>query len=178
MLVHRDQLVIDYHWCYTTRMPLSPTDARHAHVLDLQADFDFAAAWSLTSERHTRKFRAAEAMCLTPFQQCQTMRLHGQELEARMVAISGTYRKSAGKSNSDWARAKTAIGQWIERDPRMRKHQVSYERLWLSRELLGPGAAMQLIAELHGLMGGERPLSRKTIADKLDRLSKNVDATM
>lgn len=176
MLVFRDQLVIDYHWCHATRMFMSPSDVGHAHVLDLQADFDLIAAWLLTGANQTPKFRATEAMCLTRMQQCQTMRLHGPELEARLVAISGEYRRSGGKSRSELAKAKTAIGEWIERDPRMRKHQTSYERLWLARELLGPGASPSLIANLHALMEGEQPLDRKTMAGKLNRLYRNVDA--
>lgn len=178
MLVYRDQLVIDYHWCHAMRMSLSPADVGHAHVLDLQADFDFAAAWLLTGAHQTPQFRATEAMCLTPLQQCQTMRLHGKDVQARLDALSGGYRRSGGKSRSELAKAKTAIAQWIERDPRMRKHQISYERLWLARELLGPGAPIQSIAVLHGFMGGEQPLARKTLADKISRLCKNVDATL
>jgi len=178
ILLHRDQLVIDYHWCHVTRMQLSPLDDGHAHLLDLESEFDFAAAWSLTGKKQKRAYRSAEALCLTRLQQCQTMCLQSEETAALLASILDGYRKSSGKSHSSIAKVKAAIGQWIERDPRIKNHRISYERLWQAREMLGPGVPMQSIAELHGLMLGSQPLDRKTIAGKLSRLSKNVDITL
>jgi hypothetical protein len=178
MRLHRDRLVIDYHWCHAKRIPLSPTDAGHAHLHDLETDFDFTSAWVLTGRNQTPKYRAAEALCLTPLQQCQTMKLHSQELCERLVRIYGVYRKSKGNTHSPLAKATTAIGKWAERDPRIEPYKVSYEKLWLAQEMLGADGIVQSIAELHALMLGAQPLARKTVADKLKRLTKNVGVAL
>ena len=178
MLLHRDQLVIDYHWCHTKRMLLSPTDADHAHLLDLESAFDFSAAWLLTGKKQKRAYRAAEALCLTPRQQCQTMTLHSNELAQRLGQIQGVYRRSKGLAHSPLAKATTAIGQWVERKQRIKAEKLSYERLWLAQAMLGADGTDQAIAELHSLMLGVSPLHRKTIGGKLKTLNRNVDVVL
>lgn len=178
MQMHRDRLVIDYHWCHATGMQLSPTDPDHAHLLDLEHDFDFVAAWSLALRNQSGKYRAAEALCLTPLHQCQTMTLHGLELKARLEHIHKTYRKSKGAARGPFAKAITAIGQWAERNKRIEAERVSYEKLWLARAMLGEDGTDQAIAALHALMLGKSPLHRKTIAGKLATLKRNVDVAL
>lgn len=178
MQMHRDRLVIDYHWCHATGMQLSPTDPDHAHLLDLEHDFDFAEAWSLAQRNQFGKYRAAEALCLTPLHQCQTMTLHGLELKARLEQIHKTYRNSKGAARGPFAKAITAIGQWAERNKRIEAERVSYEKLWLARAMLGEDGTDQAIAALHALMLGKSPLYRKTIAGKLATLKRNVDVAL
>jgi hypothetical protein len=177
MLVHRDQLVIDYHWLHATRVALSPTELEHALLLDQDVAFDFEAAWRLTGNKQKKSFRATEALCLTRFQQCQTRTLHSPEVSATLDGITGGWRASEGKTNSKLAKAKRAIGQWIERDSRIADQQYSYVCLWQAREMLGAGASKQLIADLHALMLGESALDRTTIRDKLKRLDKGIKLT-
>lgn len=177
-LITRDQIVIDYHWCHAKQMPLSPTDDVHKHLLDLDSDFDFKMAWELSGKHRKAMYRATEALCLTPLQQCQTIQLRGRDLHERMEHMCGGYRKSKGKSHSSLAMATAAIGQWINGKPRFKSHRISYLSLWQARELLGPDASKQSIAELHALMLGAQPLDRKTIAGKLNTLSKVVDGVL
>lgn len=177
-LITRDQIVIDYHWCYAKRMPLSPIDDVHKHLLDLDTVFDFKMAWELSGQRRKAEYRGGEALCLTLLQQCQTMQLRGRELRERVDQILTGYRRSKAKSHSQLAKATAAIGQWINGKPRFQSHRISYQRLWMARELLGPGAPNHSIAELHALMLGAQPLNRKTIAGKLETLGKVVDAVL
>ena len=177
-LITRDQMVIDYHWCHASGMPLSPTDDDHKYLLNLDIAFDFKVAWQLSGKLHKSIYRAGEALCLTPLQQCQTIQLRGREMQERIDRMYKGYLKSGAKSHSELAKATAAIGRWIDNDPRIKQHRVSYLRLWQARELLGPGASKRSIAKLHELMLGAPPLDPKTIADKLTRLSKNVDITL
>jgi hypothetical protein len=174
MLLHRDQLVIDYHWCYAQRMQLSPKDDAHAMLMNEDMDFDFAVALKLSAKKHKSIFRAAEALCLTPFQQCQTMKLHSLELDALLKSIGGGWRESGGKSSSKLALVKREIGRWVERNKRIAPERSSYECLWLARQTLGPDTPNQQIADLHALMVGFAPLDRTTIRDKLKLLDKHV----
>lgn len=177
-LIMRDQMVIDYHWCHARGMTLSPTDDFHKHLLDLETAFDFTMAWKLSGKLYKSAYRAGEALCLTSLQQCQTLQLRGHEVHERMERMYKGYFKSGAKSHSELAKVSAAIGVWIEKDPRIKQQRDSYLRLWEARELLGPGASIRSIRDLHALMLGVAPLDAKTIADKLNRLSKNVDFTL
>lgn len=173
-VVHRDQLMIDLHWCHATKMPLMPIDPGHAALFGDNADFHFDLAWMLAGKKWKSGYRAVEVLCLTTPQQCQMQTLHGPEFAERLKSLTVGWWASKGKSVSKIAMVKLAFSQWSERDKRVLPQRDSYEKLWLARELLGPGATHQQIAELHALMMGSEVKDRTTIRGKLKSLDAQV----
>lgn len=173
-VIHRDQVVIDLHWARATTMPLAPLEPAHAALFGDDAEFQFDVAWALAGKKWRNEYRAAEALCLTTFQQSQMLTLHGPEVGARIKSIGDGWQKSGGKSASEIATARRKICQWAERDKRICSQRDYYEKLWLARELLGHKTSNQLIAELHALMVGGEIQNRATIRDKLESLDKHV----
>jgi hypothetical protein len=173
-VIHRDQVVIDLHWCYSIKMPLIPQDAAHVALFSGADSFHFELAWELAGKQWKGTYRASEALCLTPLQQCQMLTLRGPELLARLDDIESGRRKSEGKSASKIAMANCQISQWAERNKHILSRRDSYEKLWRARELLGHDATNQQIAELHAYMLGGEVQDRATIRDKLKSLDKHV----
>jgi hypothetical protein len=176
-VIHRDQVVIDLHWCHATNMPLMAQDADHVALFSDSEGFDFELAWELAGKKWKGTYRAAEALCLTTLQQCQTLTLVGPELKARLDDIDSGWRKSEGRTASKMATIKRQISQWAERDKRISPRHADYEKLWLARELLGRDTSKQLIAELHALMVGAPVKDRTTIRDMLKSLNKHITVT-
>lgn len=172
--VHRDQVVIDLHWCHATKMGLSPTEPNHQVLFEDPLAFPFENAYVLASKKWKSVYRASEALCLTTMQQCQLLKLRGPDVDARQDALERGWRASGGKEVSKIAAAKRQIGQWAECDKRIASSRDHYEKLWLARELLEPGAKAAQIATLHALMVGSEELDRKTITGKLQNLDKHV----
>lgn len=172
--VHRDQVVIDLHWCHTTKMGFSPTDPNHLALFDDPTVFPFDRAYAVAGKKLTSKYRAAQALCLTTLQQCQLLKLREAALVSRQLALEKGWCASGGKSASKIAAAKRQISQWAERDKRIASSRDHYEKLWLARELLEPGAKAAQIGALHALMVGSEELDRKTITGKLQNLDKHV----
>lgn len=175
--INRDQVVIDLHWCHATRMPLMPKDIGHAALLCEATDFSFDSSWTLASMKWKKTYRAAEAMCLTSFQQCQMLVLRGTELEARIKSLDSGWRASKGKSTSKIAMATKKIAEWADRDERILNRRDDYLKLWLARELLGRSSTPQQLAKLHALMTNSEVKDRKTIRERLQRLDKHVELT-
>lgn len=173
MLIHRDRVVIDYHWCHATAMEMRPLEPRHAALLDLDHEFNFLQAWELACCRTKSKYRGAEALALTTMQQCQTLALRGPELAERAKGLESGYRESNGEFSSRRAVAMRRIREWTSRTAILRAQTRVYECLWQARELLGPDNIPQVPA-LVALMTGEPPKDRKTIRDKLVLLDKHV----
>lgn len=173
MLKHRDQLVIDYHWCQAKKMDFASADAEHAALLDWGVNFDFCVAWTLSGKKWRGRYRASEALKLTTLQQCQTLKLHGPELADRLKALTDSYRESNGRLAGRRATAIRKIGEWTEQRPRMTTERHVYEKLWLAREMLGP-ENHRLVPELLALMLGAEVLDRRTIKGKLETLDKHV----
>lgn len=176
MIMHRDRLVIDYHWCHASKMNVTPRDAMHAAILDFEREFSFDAAWELSGKKWTKGYRAAEALSLTRMQQCQTMTIHGPELTEVLKGIDSGWRESGGKTTSKLAMAKREIAQWAELDRRIQPEREKYELLWRVREMLGRSAPAQLTAELYALATGGSVLDRASVRDRLKRLDKHVSA--
>ena len=173
-VIHRDQVIIDLHWCHATKMPLMPLNQDHVALLGDNADFAFDRAWALSCKKWRSEYRALEALCLTTFQQCQMLTLHGPDLAARLKGLGAGWRDSGGSSVSKIATVKRLISQWAERDKRIWSQRDFYEKLWLAREALGPKTSKQQIAELHAMMMGGEMQDRATIRDKLKSLDKHV----
>lgn len=176
-VIHRDQVVIDLHWCHATKVPLMPQDADHAALFSDNENFHFDLAWMLARKKWLDIYRATEALCLTTFQQCQMLTLRGSDVAARLKGVAAGWRESGGKLSSKIARVKCLILQWAERDKRIQSRRDDYEMLWLARELLGRGTKNQPIAELHALMVGGATQDRTTIRDMLRSLDKHVPVT-
>lgn len=172
--VLRDQVVIDLHWCHATKMGFSTTDPNHQALFDDPAVFPFERAYLVACISRTSKYRAAQALCLTTLQQCQLLRLREEALNSRQEALDKGWYESKGKRVSKIAAIKRQISQWAERDKRIASSRDHYEKLWLARELLEPGAKAAQIATLHALMVGSEELDRKTITGKLQNLDKHV----
>lgn len=173
MLMFRDALVIDYHWCCSTMSELSPRDDAHARLMDPGLEFSFEGAWLLACKKLKGQYRGDEAMGLTTLQQCQTRYLQGPELLMRVAGLSSTYRASGGKFSNRHTVAMRKIREWTERHPRMKTERLVYERLWEARELLGPENG-RLIGRLLALMLGDDERDRKTIKSKLGTLDKHI----
>lgn len=171
MLMHRDRVVIDYHWCHT-HMDLSANEVAHTAVFNSE-EFDFGAAWRLTGKNWKSTYRAAEALCLTRLQQCQTMMLHDQELGELVGRLGAGWRASGGKTSSRLAQVNRALNEWAERDKRIEPQKRGYELLWLVREMLGPDGK-SLWGRLHALAVGGPERDRTTIRDSVKRLDKKV----
>lgn len=173
-LIHRDQVVIDLHWCFATQMSLSPTEAAHVALFADPSRFNLEAAWAISGKKWRKGFRSDQALSLTILQQCQLLAIRGAGLLATCKSLGDGWRASGGKEAGRFARFKRALGEWCERDPRMLEHRRSYEMLWLARELLGSSATPIQIAKLHALMVGEAELGRVTVRDKLKKLDRHV----
>lgn len=176
MVLHRDQIVIDLHWCYAKKMAISAPDAAHQVLFDHSESFPFGLAWELSGKKWRSEYRAAEALVITTLQQCQLLKLRGPEVAARAEAVGAGWRMSAGKSASKIAMVRRQIGQWAERDRRIVAQRGYYEQLWLARELLGPDWTNALVAELHAVMVGGDVQDRTTIRDKLKSLDRQLKA--
>lgn len=176
-VIHRDQVVIDLHWCHATKMPMTPNEPDHLALLGEGVEFQFDLAWMLAGKVWKSEFRAAEALCLTTFQQCQLLKLRGPEVAAFLKGVGAGWYVSGGKSVSKIAAVKREIGQWAERNKRIQPQRDSYGKLWLAREVLGRDTPKQQIAELHALMMGGEVQDRASIRDKLKSLDKNVRIT-
>lgn len=174
MVLHRDRLVIDLHWIYVKKMSISAGDGIYQALFDLGGAFPFDLAWAISGEKWRSQYRAAEALCLTTLQQCQLLKLRGPEVADRAKALEKGWKESGGKRASRMAVAKRLIGQWAEREKRMHTPRDHYEKLWLARELLGPGSSIAQVAELHALMVGGDVQDRATIRDKLKSLDKQL----
>lgn len=175
-LIHRDQVVIDLHWIYATKIPVSPAESSHRLLLDASAGsgFDFDLAWALAGKSWKNDYRADEALALTIFQQCQMLKLQGKDLTIRLKAIASGRRVPGGRPVSKSATVSRLIGEWAERDRRIVPQQTLYEMLWLARELLGSDACNLQVAALHALMMGSEILAKTSIREKLSRLDKHV----
>ncbi|NIC43383.1 hypothetical protein [Aquabacterium sp. A08] len=173
-LIHRDQVVIDLHWCFATQMSLSPTEAAHVALFADPSRFNLEAAWAISGKKWRKGFRSDQALSLTILQQCQLLAIRGAGLQATCKSLGDGWRASGGKEAGRFARFKRALGEWCERDPRMLEHRRSYEMLWFARELLGSSATPIQIAKLHALMLGEAELGRVTVRDKLKKLDRHV----
>lgn len=173
-LIHRDQQVIDLHWCHATEMMLLPSESRYADILEDRGCFDFDAAWGVSGRKWKKDFRATEALCLTVFQQCQLVALRSDELTSRERELDEGRRGPGGAGRSKRAIAKRCIAEWVESDKRIASQRHDYEWLWLARELLTPRCSMKSIAELHALMCGRTPLEPKTVRDKLKKLDQRL----
>ena len=173
MLAHRDQLVIDYHWCYATNMNLNPTCAFHSKLFAPGYAFSSVAAWELSGREWKGGYRGSEALALTTLQQCQTLTLCGFDLVERKKKLVGGYRASKGRSPSDYPIALREIKEWAESNCRMKAEQRVYECLWLARRLLAT-PSVEMIRKLLALMLGEPVRDRKTIRGKLALLDKYV----
>lgn len=176
--VNRDQVVIDLHWCHATKMPLMPKDASHAALLREDVDFSFDGAWAIVLKKWKNGYRAAEALCLTTFQQCQMLKLRSPELVARFKSLDSGWRDSAGKSAGKLAEATRLISQWAERDKRIGLVRHEYLKLWLARELLGRDASKTQIAGLLALMMGGKVKDRASIRDMCNKLDKHVPVSL
>ena len=173
MLAHRDQLVIDYFWCYATNMNLNPTCAFHSKLFAPGYAFSFVAAWELSGRKWKGGYRGSEALALTTLQQCQTLTLCGFDLVEQKKKLVGGYRASKGRSPSDYPIALREIKEWAESNCRMKAEQRVYECLWLARRLLAT-PSVEMIRKLLALMLGEPVRDRKTIRGKLALLDKYV----
>lgn len=172
--VHRDQLVIDLHWCHANKMKFSSTDPNHQVLFDDPAVFPFDWAYVVAGKNLTSKYRAAQALCLTTLQQCQLLKLREATLVSRQKALYQGWLESDGKTVSKIAAANRQIGQWAERDKRIASSRDHYEKLWLARELLEPDAKAAQIGALHALMVGGVELNRRTIFGQLKQLDKYI----
>jgi hypothetical protein len=173
-VIHRDQVVIDLHWCHATKMPLMPQDAGHVALFNDNENFPFDLAWELAGRKWKGTYRAAEVLCLTTLQQSQLLKLRGPELLACLDGIDSGWHKSEGKSASKMATVNRQVSQWAERDKRIQPRRDDYVKLWLARELLGRDTPCQQTAELHALMVGGEVRDRTTIRDMLKSLDKHV----
>ena len=174
MVLHRDQVVIDLHWCYARKMLITPLDMSHQALFDAADAFQFDLAWRISGEKWLGTYRAAEALALTTLQQCQLRTLRGPELVERLKGVQTGWLDSNGKRASKVAMTRRQIGQWAERQRRIVNQRDYYEKLWLARELFGPDGSNQLIAELHALMVGGDVQDRATIRDKLKSLDRQL----
>ncbi|QIL83410.1 hypothetical protein G7047_28280 [Diaphorobacter sp. HDW4A] len=171
-LIHRDRQVVDLHWCYSRRMEFSPTEIQYTALFEDCESFDFQSAWELSGKKWSKDFRATEALCLTPFQQCQLVVLRSEELVKREKALDEGRRGRGGAGHSKRSIAKRVIAEWAESNRRIAPHRRDYELLWLARELLASAATMKSIAQLHALMCGGDPLDPKTVSDKMKKLDR------
>jgi hypothetical protein len=174
MVRHRDNTVIDLHWCHATKMSLMPNSPEMVALFSEGSEFHFKNAWEPTGKKITSKYKASEALCLTPFQQCQLKALIGSDHKAAATVMRSGWFASGGKEVSKVASVKRQLGQWAERDKQVIARRDCYLKLWLAREMLGRDASNQLIGELLALMLGSDVLDRTSVRDKLRTLDKHV----
>ncbi len=168
-----DQIVIECHWLWSRKERVSPR-WRELKRIYSSSNFDCdAVAESIADNEWTSDFRAEDLLSLSPRQQVQLVQLRNNDLKERWrLIIDGKSGYDSSTRRSKRTRAKISIVRSTiinsaDRNHRIRGQEEVYEALWLARELLHQDASLAQIAELTALQLGVKPLSPRTVSDKL-----------
>lgn len=182
LILVNDQTVIDCHWLWSRREDVDPKWPELVELFSNPTSFDCDSVNFLLAEKNwSGNFKADELMFLTRRQQAQLRQLRTSEMKLRHSEIfdgkanKGEERR-VGRIPAELAHVRRVINEWAERNHRVRGQQRSYQALWIARELLGPDARIEAIAEVAGLQLGEPPLHKRTVADKLKLLWTQFNA--
>lgn len=174
--IHRDQIVIDLHWCHAKRLPVTPLKTMYELMFDADAPFPFLTAWDFANQKWKKTYRADEVLTLTTMQQCQLAAIRNEGIAARFVSIYKGVRSGDTRTVSTASVATRNINRWAERDGRIRP--LEYIKLWCARELLDQDATSKEIANLSALMTGHDALDRSTVQQKLKRLDMQLKKSL
>lgn len=180
-----DLIVIDCHWLYVR------DESVEAKWPEIKRMFDLSKSFSIKEieDRVARKnwssgFKSGELLTLTHRQQYQLVQLRDEPIKQRMRMLIDGSSKSVGlgtdgkekkvRVRAPFLEIKRKIREWADARTSVRSSIQMYESLWLARELLGPGAPLKQYAELAALRCGCKPLSTKTIDEKLKALDRRL----
>ncbi|MBU1691135.1 MAG: hypothetical protein KJ958_07035 [Gammaproteobacteria bacterium] len=177
-----DQIVIDCHWVYCSREEVAVLWPELKVMFDHESPFDcIVVCTQMAAKNWSKEFRADELLRLSNRQQHQLMQIRGEKLkdQYRRLTEGGKQLNPEGRSTRFPAQVlpiRKAITEWADRKHQVRGHQDMYQALWVARELLGSDAPIKHIADLAALQCGIKPLSARTVADKLKLLDTILDA--
>lgn len=172
-----DQIVIDCHWLWSRKEPVPAIWPELNRIFQNLTHFDCdAAATTIATRKWSSGFRADDLLTLTPRQQAQLVQLRSQDLKDkyRLLVDGKPRRGSTIRSRAMLSVVRSAIYAWADKNYRIKGQQDMYESLWLARELLGSKPSYASIGELAGLRCGKKPLSAKSVSDKLSNLDKEL----
>jgi hypothetical protein len=171
-----DLIVIDLHWLYCRKENVSPRWPELKKMFDHTWQFDCAVVSELIADRNwSAEFRTSEILQLNNRQQVQLVQLRDANRKDNYRALVEGVRELDSTNGNSRKKAKVqpirqVINEWADRTHQIRGHEEMYEALWLAKELLGHDARIKQIAELAALRCGVKPLSARTVADKLKQL--------
>lgn len=173
-----DQIVIDCHWLHCRGEQVNPRWPELKAMFASSGGFDCAAiARKIAAKDWSCDFRVLELFYLNNRQQAQLMQLRSNALKKKFqTLLEGTKElDSDGKTSrmkSKVSPVRMAINNWVDSNHRVRGQEEMYESIWVAIELLGPKAKSKEIADLAALRCGVRPLSPRTVIDKITILKK------
>lgn len=176
-----DQIVIDLHWLHCRGERLLPRWPELKSLLQHAAELDCVAiADQIAGRNWSCDFRVNELITVCPRQQTQLTQLRSKEMKERFrILIEGKSELEAGKrttrKKAEVSAVRMAIATWADGNHRVRGQEEMYEAIWVAMRLLGPKAKPEEIAALAAYRCGVKPLSRKTVAGKVETLRKVLD---
>lgn len=176
MTMHRDFIVIDCHWLYCRGKIVDAHDAAkdYLDMFDSAEEFSFDLANDFACKNWANRYRSEEVLVLTPVQRCQLKTMKGKIVGDRYMLAKKGLGKGESRIKPKIIAVKEALAAWCHKDKRIIRERQCYENLWLAQELLGKDASIRDIAELGGLMSGQKPLAEKTVREKLQKFAKRL----
>ena len=169
--IQRDRVVIDCHWLHSRNERVSISENKWRGLLDTRRDFQYEKVAEFASTSITNEYRADGTLRLTPRQQCQLVAIRGNRTREQFdKLVTNEREKGKPRTPPRLELIELAINHWCERDCRVEKYRLQYFAIAKAVELLGNGATAKHIAELTGLILGEKPLSERSILAKRNKL--------
>jgi hypothetical protein len=172
--IQRDRVVIDCHWLHCRNERVKASESKWKGLLNLKRDFQYEKVCEFASESIKNEYRADAILRLTPRQQFQLVALRGNKtIEQFSKLTKSTREKGKPRLPPRLETIELGINNWCEKDSRVEKYHSQYLAIGKSTELLGEVASIKQIAELTGLILGQKPLSESTMRSKLHNLKKH-----
>lgn len=174
LTIQRDRIVIDCHWLHCRDERVTTSEIKWKGLLDPKRDFQYEKVCEFASTSLKNEYRADAILRLTPRQQFQLVALRGNKAIEQFSKLTKSIReKGKPRVPPRLETIELGINNWCEKDSRVEKYHSQYLSIGKSTELLGEGASIKQIAELTGLMLGQKPLSESTMRSKLHNLKKH-----
>lgn len=170
-LMHCDRLVIDCHWLHSRKVKFTANRAEWRPIFHISKPFnyDLAAKMALTERKNDT--RVCEEIGLMPRFQVQLVALRERKVAAHVKDIETFTQTDGNHGMSAMASITNGAKLWAEKHPSVRQHVQKHIANGKARALLATTApSMMGIAELSGLIRGEKIHDESTVRNSLERL--------
>lgn len=180
-----DQVVIDCHWLYCRGEEVVAKWPEIQRMFDRSKSFAAEDMAELIARKNwSSGFKAGGLLSLTRRQQCALVQIRDDSIKKKMRFLmdGGSESLGVGLNGKDRKRhipsplveVRRRIREWAEVRSSIKPSVLMYESLWFARELLGQDATLAQLAELAALRCGCKPLSPKTVQEKLKALDMRL----